>query len=439
MRPLLTVAFIILLTRQTTAQPELYLLGAEDILQTDIYNPARFHQDGWHIALPSVLYNHYHTGPGYKALLETDSKNSPILKVSALREGLQNENFLHTDFRIETIKLKYGHDRWSVGFDHEIIYHNDIAYSADLVKLYLEGNQQFIGQSIDIGPNGQIYSLNSYGFLISHKWPKVTLGLKPRLLFGQHFGNTPNSSAILTTSDDVYQLILNTDYRFDNVGVLQFEDANFLNYQLAALDRWNFTSPNSGVALDVGIQLRFSDIFRFSLSMIDWGSINWDRNVRSYESRQSTTYEGVEIQDLFNKQSISIAGLLDSLQSIFDLVEEQKSLTFKLPTKWIGVANYQMTPNFDLALITYYQYRLHQPLVLGLQATTRIWPEWKFGTSLSNRYGVINLGFNGSWIRPHWIGYFAMDQLLAGFDPLQANQFNVRLGLNIHLQGTSFD
>ena len=221
--------------------------------------------------------------------------------------------------------------------------------------------------------------------------------------------------------------------------MLRFEDANFLNYQIEALNRWSFAGPNAGIALDLGMQIHFSDVFDFSLSMTDWGSILWDQDVRSYISRQETTYEGVEVQDFFNKQSISIDASLDSLQSIFDLVEEQGSISFELPARFIGVANYQMTPNFDIALIAYYQQRLPRPLVIGLQATARVFSRWKFGSTISNRYGVINLGFSGTWIRPHWIGYFAMDQVFAGLNPLNSNQFNLRMGVNIHLKNTSLD
>lgn len=438
MRYLSIIAFWGITIACSYSQQEISILGSAEILQADLYNPARFQNQGWNIGLPALAYNFYHTGPGYRKIID-QSTGQPVLRLSNLRDGLKDENFLYTDFRFQTFKLKYGTDQWSFGLDHEIIFHSSIEYPGDLIRLYLDGNQQFIGQTIDIAPEGLIYSMNSYGFLISRSWSNIILGIKPRILFGGQYGNVPVAQAELHTSDDVYQVTLNTDFRFDNVGLVRFENSNFLNYQIESFNQWSPFSPNLGAALDIGLQWHLSDAFDLGLSVVDWGGIRWDTDVKSYQSQQTTVYEGLEVVDLFEKEEIKIPDAIDSLRSIFQLEESQESIVFKLPTKFVAVATYRARPGLELSLLTYYQSGLSQPVVVGLQGLTGLSSHWKLGATLSNRYNEMNLGLMAVWTQSKWMAYVATDQVFTNLNPLQSNHFNLRVGLNLHLEGRTSD
>ncbi|MCB0685431.1 MAG: hypothetical protein KDC53_02865 [Saprospiraceae bacterium] len=436
MRYLITFLTIMISLMCLRAQTELSVLGSSHLLQSDLYNPANFDNQGWHFALPSVLFDFYHTGPGYHDLIKSEKGNA-VLKVSSLAPNLQDQNFLYSNLRIQTFKIKYGYDKWSFGFDHEIVFNSAITYPGDLVRLYLDGNQPFIGQTIDIAPTVHIASYNSYGFSISHQWSNFTFGIRPKILFGNHFGNSLGS-ADLSTSDDVYQITLRTDYQFQNVGLLSFNDGNFLNYQVQSLDQWNFLSPNVGTSIDMGIKWNLSSKFTFQFSILDWGSITW-KNAETYISQETTTYEGGVISDVFGTQTLTVDGTLDSLKTIFDLKVEQRPIHYELPVKWIGAINYQITPGIDLSLISVYQRLLDRPLVMGVQANILLAPQWKIGATVSNHHSQGNLGFIASWIRPKWIGFIATDQVLKGLNPLKSNHYNWRLGVNLHFKGTSFN
>lgn len=437
MRRFFIIIYFVSLILAAWAQPELSIIGSKNLLQSDLYNPAGFHQVGWHFAFPSFLYNVFHTGPGYQKLVRHNADGSNILQVSSLRADLQANNYLYSDFKLQTLKIKFGETHWSIGLDHEIIFHNSINYPKELVDLYLDGNQQFIGRTVQIGPVGQAYSLNSYGLNLAYRSSGITVGIKPRFLFGNHFANTPQSSALLNTSDDVYQISFNTNFRFDNVGLISFDDANLLNYQILPLDRWRLFSKNTGLALDFGINMDLSKNFNLALSVIDWGSIHWTDHVRSYVSLETIRYNGIEVLDLFNKDQIDIGGALDSLSTIFNLTENASAIRFELPVKYLAAANYQLSPQLEVRLITYYQKDLDEPLVLALQASTFINRSLKFGSMISNRHDQLNLGISAIVTKSKWIGFFAIDQLLFGINPLASNHFNLRMGLNLHLSGTA--
>jgi hypothetical protein len=218
---------------------------------------------------------------------------------------------------------------------------------------------------------------------------------------------------------------------------VSFEDANFLNYQIESLERWHLFSGNIGLGVDLGVDIQFNRDLRVALSIVDLGTITWSEGVRTYISNQTTVYEGIEVLDVFNVKQIEIGGALDSLKSIFQLQESTEATTFNLPFKWFMVVNYQVSRKLDLALISQYQGNLSQPLTLGLQVSTPISKTFNLGTTISNRYGKFNLGLMGLISRPGWIGYFAMDQFLAGLNPLISNNFNLRVGFNVHLSGTA--
>jgi hypothetical protein len=423
----------------TSGQSEISMLASSDILQADLYNPARFHQEGWHLGLPAFLYSIYHTGPGYRDLIER-REGLPILKVSALRSGLKDHNVLVSDFRFQSFKVKYGRSKWSLGVDHEIIFHNAIHYPDELVLLYLDGNQRYIGETIQIAPVGQTYSFNSYALSLSYKLPRLTVGARPRILFGNHLANTPRASALLTTSDDVYQVTLNTDYQLDNVGLISFDDANFLNYQIESFNHWRLFSGNVGFAIDFGVDFRVSDQLRAGLSLVDLGSIKWKEGSRSYISNQTVEYQGNDVVDIFNIQKIGIEGALDSLAEIFDVQESTESITWRLPAQWLVLINYSISPKLELAAISHYRHDQEGSLTVALQAITPVLKSFRLGTTVSNRYDQFNLGFIGLFEGQKWIAYLATDQILAGINPLVSNHFNVRAGINLHFAGTgSFD
>ncbi len=434
MRKIGLILFSFLVVISTWSQGEISVTALRSLLQSDRYNPAHFHQDGIYFGAPSIMFNIFHTGTSLDRVLDRAAKDKPVLRVGNLLSNLKEKNILFSDFHFQSFKFKYGLEKWTFGFDHQIVFHSEFFYPDELIKLYVNGNQQYIGERIDIGLDAKLFGYNSYGINVSHSFPGFTLGIRPSILFGNYFGNTPKSKAIFTTSSDVYQLTLETDYQFENVGFLSFENANFLNYRFESLDRWKLFSKNIGIALDVGLDFPISDDFGFSISVGDIGFINWKDRVRSYHSNSLREYTGAEVNDLFNIDEIDITGTLDSLRSIFSLTERSDNIRFRLTSRWIASGYYQVTNSVIVTLlVTGAHETFKSPVTLAL-VSSKEWNRWlSAGISWSNRHDSFNLGVHAIVKYKKLRGFLIADQVLHGVRWLGSKQFTIRAGVNYHL------
>ena len=416
------------------AQSELTLPTLSHLLESNRYNPALTLPDtgGLYFGFPGLAYQAFHTGPGYRNLI-TQTGGTPILRITNLLQDLESDNELITDLRFQTLQLRQQRHRWSWGLEHEIVFHAQINYPEELVRLYVEGNQQWIGQRIDIAPWASIFSYNNYSVPISYRTSNVAVGFRPRLLFGRQLSQTPRSSAFITTAEEFYEITLDTDYRFDNVDIIDFEDANLLNYQIADLRQWGFASKHVGIALDLGIHLKLSSQAKLALSVSDLGSISW-KDVRSYVSDRSRTYSGVEVTDVFEVGQLDLEGALDSINQIFDVVTENGNVTFQLPWKGHAHFTYSINERWNLSTSLVYQAGLLHPWLIGVIASGEVRPQWWLGGTLGNRFGDLSFGLHSSLAWGSVKGFIILDQLLAGVDPLQSNHFTVRAGINWKIQ-----
>ena len=421
-----------LLTSHLQAQGELTLPTLSHLLESDRYNPSISNQEeGWYFGLPSFGYNAFHTGPGYRNLIR-EQGSTPILQIQNLAKELNGENDLLTDFRLQTIKVKRKLGNWSFGFEHEIVFHAQMFYPDELIQLYVDGNQPWIGQSIDIAPSASIYSYNNYAFPVSYQEKKLSIGIRPRVLLGNQFGRTPQAEASIHTSEEFYQLTLTTDYIFENVGIVDFADANLLNYQIDDLRQWSFLSDHLGFAVDLGLQIDVSDQAKFAFSISDLGFIRWS-DVRSFQSKKVTEYGGFEVTDLFELGQIDLEDALDSLDAIFDVRVEDQEVQFSLPMKWHAHFSYQLNEIWRLSTSFTYQASLSRPWNIGVIFTGEIKDDFFVGTSILNRYGDLAVGLHSSLTWGRLTGFLISDQLLQGINPLQANHFNLRGGVNVRL------
>ncbi len=419
----------LLLNLQTWAQSELTLPTLDHLIESDRYNPALSdHSDGFYFGFPSGVYEAFHTGPGYRDLID-EQNGVPILNINRLAEDLVGDNQLVSAFRLQTFKLMLCTGNWVFGLEHEIVYEGQITYPDELVQLYVNGNQPWIGQSVDIGPNTRIYSYNNYAIPIAYHSRRFSLGLRPRLLVGNQFGQTPSTRATLHTSDEFYQLTLTTDYVFQNVGIIDFEDANLLNYEIDNLRHWSLLSGNLGLGVDAGLKWAVSDRAAWAISISDFAFLQW-KDVKTHTSNRVTEYAGIEVIELFEIGQVDLQQAIDSLDAIFDVQSDRGSVRFDLPLRWQSHFTYQLNDQWQLSTSFTYQSKLQRPWNIGVVITGELKTHWFVGTTVANRFGELATGLHSSLKWGRFNGFLIVDQLLKGLNPLRANHFSVRGGLN---------
>lgn len=417
------------------AQAELSLLGNREVMQSDLYNPASFHEEGLHFGFPSMLYSLHHTGPGYRDLIDSQD-GLLLLKVRELYSALNDANELAINVRLQTFKVKYGKGAWTVGIEHELVSESSIQYPDALIQLYVDGNQPWIGQEVEIGPMLQIESFHSIGVLLARRFGSLTLGLRPRLLVGQHLVHTTRSQAAIRTDDSYYKINFKADFLYHNVGVLDFEEGNPLNYQIGNLNQWNFASGNIGTALDGGLEWQIDERTNFGLSFTDVGSIQWKKGLKTYQSQGDHPYGGTEIANLFTAQEIDFVGAIDTLRSLLDFELIDGTSRFSLSPRYFIFFSYRPSNTLALTLQMQHNTRYQDPLSIGISASARVTKRLKIGLVAAQKYGHFNAGLQGALVLKKWLSFISLENLLNGMDPLASPRFGVRAGINFHLNGT---
>ena len=430
------ISFFIACSSMLIGQTEMSLLALKSVLQSDYYNPALFNEEGLHIGFPSAAYSFFHTGPALKDLI-SNTAEGPFVNINNVADELSGNNFLASEFRVQAMKLKYTRSDWSLGLEHSIYFSSHLSYPDNLVRLYQQGNQPFIGQSIMIAPQATIYSYSSYAGLLSYHIPWLSIAVRPKILMGSVFGNTQRSSASLSTSDDIYQLSLQTDFQFDNVGILSFDDANFLNYRIGRLNHWKPITKNVGSALDLGVDFKVSSHLNIAISALDIGSIKWKKDITSYISRGTTNYDGREIEDLFMVDQLNIQGALDSLDVIFDLTEQTSEVRFGLPARWFVMAQYSRDNHWNLAVVTQYIKAAEFPFSASIVASGLVQHWCKLGIALGYKFEQPNVGIHAILVSKRWQAFISLDNLLKGINPSSSNNYQMSLGLNLNLARSS--
>ncbi len=407
-------------------------MSVQETLEPDRYNPAAAFVDGLYLGMPSLYYHFYHTGPAYRDLV-VEQSGLPVLQVNALFRDLTGDNEFSSQARLQTIKLKYGWQSWNLGFEHEIISASHLTYPDELVDLYVNGNQQWIGQTVSLGPDLAVHSLNSYGLTLSRKIGPLTLGIKPHLLTGNYFAHTPRSQAELKTGLDFYEISLLTDYHFDNVNLIDFEEGNLLKYRVQPIGQWQLFSGNVGFALDLGMSLEWGKAGRLNLSVTDLGRIKWSEDLSTYRSERTTEYSGVQLQNLLQIEQIHLEGGLDSLRAIFDVDTGAEEVTYDLPVQYYGSLSYQVAARTHLALMFHYDGQYVSPLAVAAQGFVAIGEPVSVGVTAGARFGTFMLGVQGLLRLGRVKGYLSMDNVLEGLDPRKSRHFGGRLGLQLDL------
>lgn len=195
-------------------------------------------------------------------------------------------------------------------------------YSQNLAKLIWQGNKQFAGEEISLGPFGaNAVAYNEYFFGASAPLP-VDLGeitIRPgfRISYITSFGtvHTPTSNVDFYTGQDGRQIDMNLDYRV-NTSVPE----NNIDF-----------SAGTGYKLDLGTSVEIGSKAMASVAVNNIGFTKYTVNTHSYFNRDTLRYEGVETEligrDEAEDEEVDV--VLDSLQEFFDAEESQKSFKAK--------------------------------------------------------------------------------------------------------------
>ena len=432
---LLTACFFISIF-SVTAQDELSLHFMPNNIAAARTNPALLPDSNLVIGLPNVGFNLYHSSGNFNDVFQDNPNGGLNIDFGKWIGELSPENELATNLEVETIHFFLRKGKFGFQVNHEIRFHSSFLYPDTYPKLIGEGNAQYIGQRVNIGPDIQQDAYHSIGLGLSYQVNnKINLAVRPKILFGIGNTTTKRKDAYLETSDEFYQTTITTDYQLNTTGILRY-DVNGFDFDFESLSQ-GFSS-NTGFALDLGIHIKPIDKLSINLSWIDGlGKINWKNNTQILESKGTKLYEGVKIDfsDILEGDSLNLSNATDTINfdNLFNFTSRDGTYDTELPSRIYFSIGYQLIRKLSLHGLFHnenFRGENRQAYSLGVQA--QLHKLINLGVNYAYRFeSATNIGLNTTIkLGPVQI-FAATDNIIHVFQPFAADNVNGRIGLNL--------
>lgn len=320
--------------------------------------------------------------------------------------------------------------------------------------------QNTLNRQANLG-NVDINSTASYNFHIGYTrdfGKKLSIGFRVKYLQGIYNINIDQST--LNISSNMDSIYVKAGFKANTAGIddLRKNDFNidklfystlynshdvpsgynFMNDISKFFDKRGIVS-GSGWGFDIGANYKFNQHFSVSASIIDIGSINWNKNTRSYDMPVTEfNYKGQDIKELnqINDSNFienRFKTLQDSLlNNVFVPKESAGSYSTSLSTKMYLGGQYAINYNntFDFVFFNNFGIKTFNP-ALSLAFTKKVWSILDLrisGTYYNKTINNAGLGFSLN-LGPLQT-YLFSDNLLAVTQYDEAKFINIRTGVN---------
>lgn len=428
---------------QLSAQQELMLHSLPNVWHSTSTNPA-FFPENKHIAigLPGIGLDAAHSGDlTYKDIFIKTGNKTKIDFSNALAK-LDPSNTVRFEQRIETISfgIRLPGKIW-LQAGHANRLSGSVVYPKTLAAMIWDGNAQYIGQTVDIALQSDISNWNEWSVGLAKGFGKLNLGLRAKYLTGTTalLSDDGHKKATITTSNDIYQLSLATDFGFHASSLISAIDTSGLGFDLTVgkLNGKAF-SKNTGFALDLGAQFKVSERITLDFSLLDLGGkIKWTENSNYFLSKGEYQYDGVTLPgaDIINgSDSLDFSTKLDTLNDIFNFNKTPQDFETKLPLRGYLGGRFELNKHWTFGLSAYFQKRQDEKATMAVGGSAA-WQPIKL-ISIGAMYSVndrsaANLGFS-LVLKPGPVQiYFASDNLLNAFTIKNSPAVNLRTGLSL--------
>lgn len=432
--------FCILLASGLNAQQELMLHTLPDLWHAGSVNPAFFPEGKrFAIGLPGYSLDAAHSGDiTYNDILRKDGDRT-IIDLGNVIGKLDPENEVYFDQRIETFSLglRSRDDKWALQLGHAIVLSGWVNYPKDLAEVLWNGNAPYVGETLEIGPQTDIFDWQEWNAGISRRLGNFTLGARVKFLTGVSALITePGRNTMRVYTDpDIYQLTLTTDYAFHSSSIISAIDTAGLGFDFVTSSFGKKASfDNSGVAFDLGLQAKLSERLSVNAAILNLGGvISWEKNANLFSSKNQYTYEGGAFPgtDIINgSDDIDFEDKLDTLNDIFQFQKTSETFQSTLPLRVLAGATYKFSEKWHFGLNAYFQdtnNRTNTAVGVSVRWLPARWLSLGAMYSANSRSSS-NLGFHVA-VTPGPVQlYLLSDNLLNAFSLKNSPAINLRAG-----------
>lgn len=402
------------------------------VWQSNYTNPALLPDQRVVFSLPGIKNQFSFDHITYNDLIVAQADGTTLLDIDGVIDQLDTDNFIRNDLDIPTVSLaiRLG-QAGMVQVGHRLRAGISTNVSRDLLALVWRGNAQFIGEEIEIGPD--LFAQGYHEFYAGGAFTIgdfVTIGGRVKVLNGIGAVESSRTSATLFTSDDVYQSTITADYRLNSTGFASFEESSGNGFTFQDVE--NVFTNNFGFGIDLGLTADLGAI-TLRASVLDLGSITWRDGVENQTVAGTFTYEGIDVANQPNLDSIDLGTVVDSLDAFFDVTTTNARFTTALPTRVFLSGTYQITQDLQLGGLLFGEvFRERVFPALAVSANWDVAPFFSLGGIYSvRRNSYTNFGAHTALRLGPVQLVAATDNLLTIFRPDDSTTAHVRLGLNL--------
>lgn len=389
------------------AQQGLSPLGMRQALPLASWSPAQAIDTGFVISLPSIFLSGFHTGPNIWQGLEKDANGDPFIDLNKWVDQLDATNTLRSEIEVQTLALHWRSGRHQWGVHHGVRGNIGITYPKELALVLSRGNAAYIGETLSIGPDIQWNFFHEIGLSYAYQADNWSLGARIKRLQGLEHIRTSRNELSLYTDPEYYQLRFDVDYQVRQAGILDISD-DFRSVTLSPGGLWNGFSfqYNGGWAMDLGMSWRPAPHWQIEAAALDLGSIRWDRNGVEYRSEGSYTYEGIDIREIIDLDTLNFDAQLDTLKEKLNFTDEPVNFTTRLPLRLVASVRHELSPEHWLTLSGIFRQGEGTDPQMGLALQWNA--QWLSWLSTGLQYSVqneqydhlgINVMFDFRWLR----------------------------------------
>jgi len=461
---------VLLLSYTAIAQQNNSMYFMKALPQSRWLNPAneqecKVHVGGFLIPIigQSVLpmqFNYANNGFAFNDILQhnktVDSLTLPGLKYydwNQLLDGLQEVNYITSEFHINLLTIGFQYKKWSFGIDINDKTDTRFSFNKDLVILAKEGNgQSLLNKTAHLGDLGMTATSYTELALTASRDiidKKLRVGAAVKLLFGRMNVWTERSVIDLYTNDnDNYPITVDADVLvhmsqpFFTVDKMYYDnEADSIVMEShnneVTITKALFNPKNFGLGVDLGAVYTLNDKFEFSASLTDLAYIKWVVNPQTFAVKGTYFYDGYNFQPSLTGDKELIAQNNDSLKGsvinvFYPSLQSESYTSFLTPKLYLG-GTFTITEKIRtgaLLRVAFFQHDYHPSLTLSGNFRISKWLETVASYSMMhNSYTNIGLGFaiKGKWFQT----YMITDNIFGSIWPQSTRNVNLRMGLNL--------
>jgi len=393
------------------------------------------------------------------------SFQNPNFDLNRFANKLKEHNNISADFNIQLFGLGFmiGKDL-NIFIDINDRINASASLPKDLMKLYIQGPEQFQNLSIDLsGLNMKAQYFREFGVGFSKNiTSKLRIGAKAKMLVGLGSFSLDNRNMTLKVNDD-YSQTINADATMNASGKERFSTLKtdldsmknkgnaFRGLLSFGKDYMKTPFSNLGFGIDLGAVYNLNNMFSFSASITDLGFINWKDDLKSYDAKQTFNFQPVSLADVVN-QTISIddfkSMILDTIKASFIENPSPSSFRTYLPAGVLLGANINLLNVLSFGVLSeskIYSGQIKEAVTLSANAylgkilsaslsyTSANYSFNNFGFGLAFKAGPAQIYLIADKIPVNWSKvYFKKN---GDYSPMrfpdQWNTLNLQIGMNI--------